>query len=276
MLKLQPRRAKAFTLVELLVVIGIITILVSALLPTLARARFAADKLKCSAGMKQIYNGFLLYECDSDKYWPCANYFWTDSAGVKHNKLWQHHLSKYLLGKPINEDGSDILADRLIKDTPNVLWGCPNYDRLQRVKVGASISTTYNSDKDCGYAMNYWTFAPGDVSGPARAWRDETQNPNGNYYRACKWKNATNRALVCESMFTILTVPGSWTWSSASPMPSTVYVNPSVNPFSLDFNRHNPRGSNAGESQRLMNMLYCDGHVEPVSAREAYRAIRFK
>ena len=70
-------------------------------------------------------------------------------------------------------------------------------------------------------------------------------------------------------------LPSSWPWTPASPMPSTAYVT-AVNSFTPDFNRHNPRGANAGETAQYMNMLFCDGHAEPVSAREAFRAIRFK
>ena len=58
------KKRTAFTLVELLVVIGIIAILVAILLPTLSRAREAAKKTVCLSNMRQLSDYFKLYSVE--------------------------------------------------------------------------------------------------------------------------------------------------------------------------------------------------------------------
>src|SRR4051794_14702714 len=63
---------RAFSLVELLTVIGIIAILIALLMPAMVRARAAAKSLACQSNLRQIYQASLARSIEHDGYLQVA------------------------------------------------------------------------------------------------------------------------------------------------------------------------------------------------------------
>jgi prepilin-type N-terminal cleavage/methylation domain-containing protein len=66
----RKKTIRAFTLVELLVVISIIALLVSILMPSLGRAREQARAVVCLCGLRQLGLGLTMYAGDHSEKWP--------------------------------------------------------------------------------------------------------------------------------------------------------------------------------------------------------------
>ena len=74
---------RAFTLTELMVVMGIITLLVGLLLPTLARARDRALVVSCQSNLRQLGQALHGYmSMNRNKLPPEANIPWPDQTSV--------------------------------------------------------------------------------------------------------------------------------------------------------------------------------------------------
>src|SRR5258707_10782127 len=66
------RKTTGFTLVELLVVIGIIALLMGMLLPALGKAREQARTVKCAANLRNVGQGIMIYVAENKGSYPAA------------------------------------------------------------------------------------------------------------------------------------------------------------------------------------------------------------
>ena len=319
----------AFTLVELLVVIGIIAVLISVLLPVLSSARKSSDKATCLASLKQIGDAYKMYQIDYKGAWPVAAHYFSGPPmpGVStdfRDKRWHDFVGKYLIGNQgvidkatnqkytsneVNFNGTvnyvttnngqyathgefgtqaDPVWIGTLRDRKSVLWGCPSWGRI------TAGGTQYEFGSNNGYAMNIFPNAPNDIDSahiyglvPKRtaAIRNHSIAGSpfvGSYHKMTAWSRPGDRALVFDGVHN-----GGYFadkgWNTAINPPYAVLdptiilpLSPNSN-YPIDWNRHGKsKPGKVRASELTLNMLFCDGHAAPVSAREAYKAIRFQ
>ncbi len=105
---------RAFTIIELLVVIGIITILIGLLLPTLTRVREAARTVQCAAQLRQIGQGIMSYTAAGGGLLPA----WAGTHSYPNDV------------RPDDPDGPGwvTLLERHVGAKPDSkLWTCPSW-----------------------------------------------------------------------------------------------------------------------------------------------------
>lgn len=96
----QDNNRKAFTLIELLIVVAIISILASILFPVFARARENARRASCLSNLKQMGLGLRMYTQDFDERMPPAYVKVTDSNWKYPNGSTESTRAWYLLIYP--------------------------------------------------------------------------------------------------------------------------------------------------------------------------------
>jgi len=158
---LGQQKPAGFTLVELLVVIGIIALLISILLPSLSRAREMGQQIKCLSNLKQIGTAFVMYANENDRYMPFAS--WNDGTKLyREDWLWWQQIRI----KRIEESA----IQPYLKFTANSLdvLRCPT----DQFEAGRKPNNATNGPYNFSYSINWWIS-----SGSTNAVKLEASHP---------------------------------------------------------------------------------------------------
>jgi len=253
------RRSGGFTLVELLVVIGIIAVLVSILLPSLNRAREAANQTKCLSNLRQLGLAFQMYLNENKGAFPYAGRF-----DIPRNEDWLW-WQETPFGARVQADVRQSAIAKYLAPNGNVskdFFLCPSDDVQQRPAAVSGGNYLYS------YTMNYFL-------------EDSPYDPVNGYKapRLPAIKNSADKILLVEE--DPLTIDdGAWVppavnyRNSPDDPQNTTTGNIDLLAIRHDANKIKP---DAGWSfpgipniERRGNVNFIDGHAEFVSRKYAH------
>jgi prepilin-type N-terminal cleavage/methylation domain-containing protein/prepilin-type processing-associated H-X9-DG protein len=155
------RRSRGFTLVELLVVVGIIAVLVSLLLPAVQAVRAAARRTACASNMRQVGLGVLLYATAHHGRWPETTHTTEpDPVTGEFVKAWIYTVAPYIESVdairicPSDKLGPQRLQFRLTSYTLNGWLSSeanPAFDRLRKIKATSKSILAFELSEKKGF-----------------------------------------------------------------------------------------------------------------------------
>jgi prepilin-type N-terminal cleavage/methylation domain-containing protein len=210
-------RRRAFTLVELLVVIGIIALLISILLPALNRARESAWRVVCLAGMRELGHSLRLYSTEFNDSVPIGymdqhnfSFFvnWNNVNGTKITMM-GFLAEAGMMPSPQAFYCPAVKQDpRFMYDTPENPWpfhDYPNHPRFTTPGLGHT-RITYMTRPIANWPTNNIPWASGPDSAGYRFpylgtnWTAKFSNPSGAGLEITmpKFSKLKNKAILTE------------------------------------------------------------------------------